>query len=207
VDLSYIDDTSRTTILSKEPPLLGYHRGVLAKNVLPSPAVGRYLTVKLFLSGRLAMGRTKVVRLVSILLALGAVGFLGGQEPYNSTDGIALQGYDVVAYHREGTAVPGEATLSTMWNGREWHFSSEANREAFLAEPESYVPAYGGYCAWAAAEGYIATVDPEVFHLADGTLYLNYSRGIGRRWQRDISGNIRRANENWPRLRAGLLGE
>jgi YHS domain-containing protein len=128
------------------------------------------------------------------------------EGPYNESDrvGAALHGYDVVAYHTEGRALEGSAEHTVQWEGTTWRFASEANAERFRADPERYAPAYGGYCAWAAAEGYIADVDPEVFEVVDGTLYLNFSRGVNRRWRRDIPGNIARADENWPQLRGRL---
>lgn len=153
------------------------------------------------------MSWTSRLFLIAVLLSAGSVGVAQADEPYNSGDGIALGGYDVVAYHREGRALLGERRHRANWSGTTWHFSSEANRAAFVADPERYAPKFGGYCAWAAAEGYIAPVDPEVFHIVDGSLYLNFSRGVARRWQRDVAGNLRRGSENWPRLRAQLLEE
>lgn len=154
-------------------------------------------------SGRAAA----VLAVATALLAAPAVA-VWAEGPYNESDraGAALHGYDVVAYHTEGRAVEGTAEHRVQWEGATWQFASAANAERFRADPRRYAPAYGGYCAWAAAEGYIADVDPDVFEVVDGTLYLNFSRGVNRRWQRDIPGNIARADENWPRLR-GRLGE
>ena len=79
-------------------------------------------------------------------------------------------------------------------------FASAANRDLFDADPTAYAPQYGGYCAWAAAEGYVASTVPEAWTIHDGRLYLNFSRRMQRRWERDIPGNIARGNANWPAI-------
>ncbi len=115
-----------------------------------------------------------------------------------SNGGQAIRGYDPVAYFSEGKPVRGDAAHVHMWNGAEWRFSSEENRAAFAADPEAYAPQYGGYCAWAVAEGYTASTDPDAWKIVDDKLYLNYSRSVQRRWERDIPGNISRGDSNWP---------
>jgi len=121
-------------------------------------------------------------------------------DPIYAEDGVAIDGTDPVAYFTEGRPVAGRAEHALMWRGAEWRFASEANRAAFEADPERYAPQYGGWCAWAVAEGYTASTVPEAWAIVDGRLYLNYSRGIQRRWERDVPGNISRADGNWPRL-------
>lgn len=120
-----------------------------------------------------------------------------GGAVYNY-DGVAVDGSDVVAYFTRGTPTSGSAAFSHDWNGVTWHFESAANRDTFAASPESYAPQYGGYCAWAVAEGYLATTTPNAWKIVDGKLYLNYSRRIQRRWEGDIPGFITAANANWP---------
>ncbi|MEM8582325.1 MAG: YHS domain-containing (seleno)protein [Pseudomonadota bacterium] len=112
--------------------------------------------------------------------------------------GQAIRGYDPVAYFTEGKPVRGSDSHTHNWNGAEWRFSSEENRAAFAANPEAYAPQYGGYCAWAVAEGYTASTDPDAWKIVDNKLYLNYSAGVQRRWERDILGNISRGDSNWP---------
>lgn len=115
-------------------------------------------------------------------------------------NGVAIRGTDPVAYFREGRPVAGRADITHAWHGVTWRFATEANRDAFAADPARYAPAYGGFCAWAVAEGYTAPIDPRAWTIVGGRLYLNYSRSIQRRWERDIAGNIARADANWPRL-------
>ena len=140
---------------------------------------------------------------LALLLALawlaGAAGPSRAAAPINAARGnLALQGYDPVAYFEEGKAVKGEAGHSASWMGATWQFASAKNREAFQADPERYAPQYGGYCAWAVSEGYTADIDPHAWRIVNGKLYLNYSKSIQRRWEKDIPGHIAMGDKNWP---------
>ncbi len=125
-------------------------------------------------------------------------------EPVNTTlfGDLALEGYDAVAYFTDARAVEGRSELSHTWNGATWRFASAAHRDAFAAAPERYAPQYGGYCAWAVAQGYTAEIDPEAWRIVDGKLFLNYDREVQKKWETDIPGNRTKADANWPRLLA-----
>ena len=148
---------------------------------------------------------TRRALLAAALAGMAPAGPRAGAEPnrrWFAETGVAIRGTDPVAYFREGRAVAGRAEVSHAWQGATWRFATEANRDAFAADPARYAPAYGGFCAWAVAEGYTAPIDPAAWRIVEGRLYLNYSRSIQRRWERDIPGNIARADANWPRLAA-----
>lgn len=121
-------------------------------------------------------------------------------------NGVAIRGADPVAYHTEGRPVIGRAEFSHAWRGTTWRFASAASRDRFAADPERYAPAYGGFCAWAVAQGYTAPIDPAAWRIVEGRLYLNYDRAVQRRWERDIPGFIRRADAAWPRLERAAGG-
>ena len=114
--------------------------------------------------------------------------------------GVAVDGTDVVAYFSKGAPVAGSPDITHDWNGATWRFATEENRAAFAADPAAYAPQYGGYCAWAVSNGYTASTTPEAWKIVDGKLYLNYSRRIQRRWERDIPSRISAADENWSRV-------
>ncbi len=118
--------------------------------------------------------------------------------------GTALEGTDPVAYFTVGKPVEGSSDFAYEWNGAEWHFASAENRDMFAADPEKYAPQYGGYCAWAVSQGYTASTDPDAWKIVDGKLYLNYSKGVQERWQKDVSGNIAKGDENWPGIEESL---
>lgn len=111
---------------------------------------------------------------------------------------LALQGYDTVAYFTVGEPTKGSADFTTTYQGAEFRFASEENLNLFLADPAAYAPQYGGYCAWAIAQGKTAKGDARRWAVVDGKLYLNYNKGIQRKWDRDRAGFITSANEHWP---------
>jgi len=113
---------------------------------------------------------------------------------------LALDGHDPVAYFREGRPVEGVREHSTEWNGATWRFANAENLAAFEADPQAYAPQYGGYCAWAAAEGYRAPGDPDYWRIVDGKLYVNFDGSVQSRWEADIPGFIRKADANWPAI-------
>ncbi len=135
------------------------------------------------------------------VLGLATVVARGGEVYTALFSDKAVGGYDAVSYF-EGRPVKGRADTALRHKGAVWLFASEQNRAAFLREPERYEPQYGGYCAWAAAQGERAPGDPEHGRIVEGRLYLNYSAKVQRDWERDIPGFIRKADANWPRLRA-----
>lgn len=111
---------------------------------------------------------------------------------------LAVSGYDPVAYFKQGKPVEGSAAHEHEWNGATWRFASAENLEAFKADPAAYAPQYGGYCSWAVSRGYTASADPEAWKIVDGKLYLNYSKSVRRQWEQDVSGNIAKADRDFP---------
>jgi hypothetical protein len=130
----------------------------------------------------------------SLLLSVTAM----AKDPVFSTEPGAIRGYDPVAYFTEGKAVMGDVGITHSWKGSDWRFASDANRKKFMADPEKYAPAYGGYCAYAVANGYTAATDPDAWSIVDDRLYLNYSASVKQRWKKNTRDYIRKANENWP---------
>ena len=135
-----------------------------------------------------------------MMLGLAATGG-EGKRVNRSRDGLGLRGYDPVVYFTEGRATPGNSSFEYGFEQTRYRFVSAANRDLFAKSPAQYVPQYGGFCAYAVSRGYTADVDPEAWAVVDGKLYLNYSKRVRRLWQEDVSGNIRKADANWPNLR------
>jgi hypothetical protein len=119
--------------------------------------------------------------------------------------GVAIQGYDPVAYFTDGAATPGSAAHTAAWEGAVWHFASAANRDAFVASPDKYAPQYGGWCAYGATKGYAADTDPaNAWTVRDGKLYLNWDAEVKQEWTKDIPGNLALSEANWPAIKTGL---
>lgn len=112
----------------------------------------------------------------------------------------AINGYDPVAYFTTGKPVKGRADISLQWKGAVWRFSSQANREAFEANPWAFAPQFGGYCAYGASMGYRDQSEPDAWKIVQGKLYLIHTTDVRSIWVRDLNGHIARANSNWPAI-------
>lgn len=146
------------------------------------------------------MNRRTTLLVAALLAALGLSSAHAKDAPvYTGTfSNLAVGGYDAVAYFTEGRPVKGDRQYTIKHAGAEWRFASAANRDAFVAEPQRYAPQYGGYCAWAVAQGYTASGDPQHWKIVDGRLYLNYDGDVQAKWEKDIPGFIRSADRQWP---------
>ncbi len=133
-----------------------------------------------------------------LLLVVAGIGTVRAGTVFNVTDeGIAIEGADPVAYFTDGQYVQGSPEFAYDWEGASWHFASEENRAAFAENPDKYAPQYGGWCAYAAARGALAPIDPEAWTVYEGKLYLNFNKRVRARWKTDIPGEIARADTNW----------
>lgn len=119
-------------------------------------------------------------------------------------DGVAIGGYDPVAYFSLGKPTLGSEQFSYMWQGTNWRFASAENRDAFAAKPELYAPQYGGYCAYAMSGGGFATGDGERWKIVDNKLYLNNNWFAQKLWVGDIPGYIRDADNQWLKVKPGV---
>jgi len=141
----------------------------------------------------------------AVLVSTRGLGLLGERfveyapEPVFTQDGLAIRGYDPVAYFTERRPVAGDPAFSLEWNGARWRFASQENRDVFSANPGTYAPQYGGFCAWAvAAKGKLYSTQPANWSIVGGRLYLNFNDDIQRRWEKDIPGFIAEADRRWP---------
>lgn len=114
---------------------------------------------------------------------------------------VAVQGYDVVSYFKDKKPVPGNGNHVAEYEGVTYQFASEKHKEVFLADPEKYIPQYGGWCAFGVAVGKKLVGDPNVWKIVDGRLYLNLDKKIQGMWKKDIPGNIEKAEGNWPKIK------
>jgi len=137
------------------------------------------------------------------LIAIAAVSLLSTAAlagDFFETDGVALHGYDPVAYFVAAEPQKGQAQYSYEYKGSKFLFASEANRHAFMQEPEKYAPQFGGYCAYGTSQGYKVSTQPDAFAIVKNKLYLNYNKKVQGIWQQDVPGNIDRAEKNWPEV-------
>jgi YHS domain-containing protein len=141
--------------------------------------------------------------LAVVFLSLAFVGGAvasGPVAPVNTENGLAVKGYDPVAYFTAGKPVPGSAQFSAIYQGATYHFASAENRDVFVATPEKYAPQFGGYCAFAVSRNTTADIDPDRWAIVEGKLYLNNGLIAQTLWNLDKPENISRANKNWPEI-------
>jgi len=124
-----------------------------------------------------------------------------GVEINADAEGIMLHGYDPVAYFAAGQPMKGRSAYTVTHMEGRYVFTSAANRDAFLKEPDKYAPQYGGYCAMGTALGKKLDGDPSQWKIVDGKLYLNVNADAAKAWNRDVPGNIAKANANWPTIK------
>ncbi|HUR43875.1 MAG TPA: YHS domain-containing (seleno)protein [Aestuariivirga sp.] len=118
--------------------------------------------------------------------------------------GIAIEGYDTVAYFTEGKAVKGSDTFSYDWLGATWHFASARHRDLFSGEPIKYAPQYGGYCTSGIVVANIHAANPKVWRIIDGKLYLNGSDYALKSWADKGPEGIGSTDAEWVKLEAKL---
>ena len=138
------------------------------------------------------------------LLTVNTFAFAGPQ--YIDESGFAASGYDVVAFRsldqvspgaKQPEAIPGKSAITADHNGATWAFSTEENRDLFVADPAKYAPAYDGHCAYGVAQGGKVPGNPNLWRIVDDTLYLNITPGVVKLWESDIPGQIVTAENKW----------
>ena len=115
-----------------------------------------------------------------------------------AVDGLAIRGYDPVAYFKQKKPVKGLADHAIMWRGAEWRFSSAENLAAFEGNAAEYAPQYGGYCAYAVAQGYTAKTEANAWSIHKGRLYLNFNRSVRALWAVSKDKFVAQGDVNWP---------
>ena len=125
-------------------------------------------------------------------------------KEYNLENGLAIQGYDPVAYFTQKKAVKGKSSIATTFEGVIYYFSSNEDKENFKKNPYSYEPQYGGWCAYAmGAKGEKVEVDPETFKIVNGKLFLFYNAYFNntlKSWNKDEANLNRKADANWKKI-------
>ena len=148
----------------------------------------------------------RMIAVFAVMTGIVAGGFAAATET-NVTNGLTLKGpglavhgYDVVAYFTEGAPTRGFSKYSTVYEDATYRFSSQAHLDTFEKSPEKYVPQYGGYCAFGVSVGAKFDGDPNLWRIVDGKLYLNLNEDIQKTWEKNIPSNIKKADRNWQKI-------
>lgn len=141
--------------------------------------------------------------IVFFLFLLVASSFASASETPGlnlNEDGFVLHGYDPLSYF-DGQPALGEDSITASHGGMSFKFSSEENKDRFMSSPEKYIPAFGGFCAFGVRMGSKFDIDPEVYEIRDGRLYVLLNRSTEDMWLEDFSRNIEIANRLWPSIK------
>jgi YHS domain-containing protein len=147
---------------------------------------------------------TRALSVVALLL-LASVAF-ANETPdpkvlvLKTRDGVAVQGYDTVAYFTDNKAVKGSSKFSSDYGGAKYLFTTAEHKELFDSNPSKYAPAYGGYCGYAASIDRLSPISPEWFQIIAGRLILQHNKKAYDRFNADLKGNLLKADQNWPGL-------
>lgn len=160
---------------------------------------------------RTGMFRSAILSASCAAATLVAAGSAFADDTVNTGyfGGIAIMGYDTVAYFTDGKAVKGSEKFSYEWLGTPWHFASQEHKEMFMREPAKYTPQYGGYCAGEVAlnESVTINVDPEAFRIIDGKLYLVYDEDNAEAFADHAADLVPKGDAKWPIVEAKLAVE
>lgn len=138
------------------------------------------------------------IALVMSFAAVAASPAVAKSRAVHAVAGVAISGYDPVAYFHEGRAMRGSGSYALRWRGAVWHFASAANLAAFEADPMAFFPQFGGYCVDALARGEARPGDPEIWVIHDGRLYLSTTGAARDRWRAETPEILERAASHWP---------
>lgn len=133
------------------------------------------------------------------LFALSATSAFAGEQ-YLGANGLALSGFDPVAYFTVGEPVEGSPEFTTTYNDATFQFSSAETLAMFEEAPERFAPAFDGHCAYGAAVNYKVPGNPQHWSIIDNTLYLNVSAQADVLFKEDIPGHLASAENNWVSL-------
>jgi YHS domain-containing protein len=121
-----------------------------------------------------------------------------GEHKLNlDSKGVILKGYDPVAYFTQKKAVKGSPKFQTTHEGAIYYFSSAADLATFKKSPSRYVPQYGGFCANGMANKQSADIDPNVFFVLKGKLYVCASSEAEKEFRSNVPAKVQKADQNW----------
>lgn len=142
----------------------------------------------------------KKVLFAGALILAASVGYAQKSEIF-APKGKAVKGYDVVAFFKEAKPLQGADSLAYHYKNADWLFASRANLEAFKADPDMYVPQYGGYCAYGTSQGHKAPTEAETWTIVENKLYFNYNMKVKDNWSKKREELIQKADLQWPLIK------
>jgi YHS domain-containing protein len=140
------------------------------------------------------------IAMTAMVALFASTAVAGNLVNVSGASGIAVDGYDPVAFFTDGKPTHGDPGVSSTYKGAKYLFASKAHKAQFDADPERYVPQFGGYCAYGAALGALFPVDVSTWQIRNRKLYLNLNPAIAKEFNKNPEGNIAKAEKHWPDL-------
>ena len=136
---------------------------------------------------------------ITLTLALLALPVFAQTKSLLNLDktGVAIQGYDPVAFFTDHKPVKGDPKYLVKHDGAIYLFATKEHRDLFKENPSKYEPEFGGYCAYGVSRNKLVEIDVDAFQIVDGKLLLQYSKGVRDDFNKDQAGNLVKANANW----------
>jgi YHS domain-containing protein len=149
-----------------------------------------------------------VIAVMMMLLGVFVSMNLNAQDSskfFNNTDGngVILDGYDAAAFFTDNKPLKGSEQFQYKYQDAVYHFASQEHLNLFKSDPEKYKPQFGGWCAYAVSLGRVAPIDVNTFSIADGRLFIQHNQRAVNGWNKDVPGNIVKADKYWPAVTAG----
>lgn len=150
------------------------------------------------------MKMTCIAAALAALTALNAQAYdINSAADINvDANGLILRGFDATTYQSKSQPAGGTGEHTAAFEGAIYRFGSAVQREIFVASPGKFAPVFNGFCALAAAHGRKVDADPQAYRLIEGRLYVFASQGAAQAWDKDVLGNLAKADANWPRIRS-----
>lgn len=139
-----------------------------------------------------------IVKAIAAALLLAVSAQAGEKTNVAGSSGIAVNGYDPVAFFTDKKPVHGDPGISAKHEGATYLFASEEHKKTFTGNPGKYAPQFGGYCAYGISVGAVFPVDVSTWQVRNGKLYLNLSPQILEAFNKDFDGAVAKAEKNWP---------
>lgn len=150
----------------------------------------------------------KYLAIALAVLVIGVVGFAivkkvspvgwGWWGTTNTSSGVALRGFDPVAYFTSGSPVSGSDEFTYQWGDATWRFANAENKQRFAEDPRKYAPQFGGFCAFAVSKGFTADPTPEAWHIEDGKLFIFADQNVRDEWVKTLGdGSLDKSEVNW----------
>ena len=141
-----------------------------------------------------------ILKSVAALVLLSVSAFAGDLVNVSGASKAAVSGYDTVAFFTDSKPVNGSPFISAEYQGATYFFASEEHQALFTANPEHYVPQFGGFCAFGVGLDKLFPVDINTWQVRNDKLYLNLNPAILEKFNADFTGNTAKADKNWPGL-------